>query len=289
MHSLTLDHVILVVSGLNAAIAQFSQLGFTVIPGGVHSGGLTHNALIPFADGTYLELLATTRASTFRTISFIKKMRLLDIYTANQTTIGRRLIGDLASGIGMNDYSLLSMDLNHEIASLHDRGTTITDPIPGGRMRPDGQEISWRTAVPQTIDLPFLIDDLTPRELRVPKATDDMHSNGIRGISGITILVSNLVESMAHYRALLGEEPKTQPRFPQPGTQASEFNLEARFLSLASPLPGSTSLRKFLKSRSSRPIGLFFSTTKSDRDEFLSLTYLPEKGATLSRSQVLLA
>jgi hypothetical protein len=94
---------------------------------------------------------------------------------------------------------------------------------------------------------------------------------------------------MAHYRALLGEEPRTQPRFPQPGTQASEFNLEARFLSLASPLPGSTSLRKFLKSRSSRPIGLFFSTTKSDRDEFLSLTYLPEKGATLSRSQVLLA
>ena len=288
MSTLTLDHIIIIVSDLKAATNQFSQLGFTVVPGGVHTGGLTHNALVPFADGTYLELLATTRASVLPTIGFLKRMRLLGVYTANQTAIGRRLIEDIAGGVGMNDFVLFSLDLNHEITALQERGVTITDPIPGGRIRPDGQEITWRTAVPQTLDLPFLIDDLTPRELRVPAASENMHANGIAGISGLTILVSNLVESMAHYHALLGEEPKTQPIYPQPGTQASEFSLEARFLSLAGPLPGSSSLRKFLRPRSARPIGIFFHTTKSDPDDFLSLTYLPDKGATLSHSRVLL-
>jgi len=215
-------------------------------------------------------------------------MRLLGLYTAKQTAIGRRLIEDIAGGVGMNDFALLSLDLEHEIASSHDHGITITDPIPGGRIRPDGQEIVWRTAVPQTLDLPFLIDDLTPRNLRVPAASENMHANGILGISGLTILVSNLVESIARYRALIGEEPKTQPHFPQPGTQSIEFSLDERFISLAGPLPGSSTLRKFLRPRGARPVGILFNTTKSDPDDFLSLTYFPDKGATLSRSRVLL-
>jgi hypothetical protein len=289
MSTLTLDHIILVVSDLSTATNQFSQLGFSVVPGGVHAGGLTHNALVPFADGTYLELLATTRISALRNIVLLKRLRLLGIYTANQTEIGRRIIENIAGGIGMNDYSLLSLDLEHEVTSLRERGLSITDPIPGGRIRPDGKEIAWRTAVPHTLDLPFLIDDHTPRELRVPGASEKTHSNGVLGISGLTVLVSNLVESMTHYRTLLGEEPKTQPRFPQPGTQASEFSLEARFLTLVSQLPGNSILRKFLYSRSSRPMGIFFNTSKSDSNDIFSLTYLPEKGATLSRSHVLLS
>ena len=289
MSTLTLDHIIVIVSDLKVATSQFSQLGFSVIPGGVHTGGLTHNALVPFADGTYLELLATTRTSTLRTIGFLKRMRLLGLYTAKQTAIGRRLIEDIAGGVGMNDFALLSLDLDHEIASLHGRGATITNPIHGGRIRPDGQEIVWRTAVPQTLDLPFLIDDLTSRKLRVPAATENMHANGIVGISGLIILVSNLVESIAHYRALLGKEPKTQAHFPQPGTQSSEFNLEERFFSLADPLPGSSTLRKFLRPRSTRPAGIFFNTTNNDPDGSLSLTYNPDKGATLSRSRILLS
>lgn len=289
MSTLTLDHIIIIVSDLKVATSQFNQLGFSVIPGGVHAGGLTHNALVPFADGTYLELLATTRSATLRTIGFLKRMRLLGLYTAKQTAIGRRLIEDIAGGVGMNDFALLSLDLDHEIVSINSRGATITNPIPGGRIRPDGQEIVWRTAVPQTLDLPFLIDDLTSRKLRVPAATENMHANGIVGISGLTILVSNLVESISHYRTLLGKEPKPQAHFPQPGTQSSEFNLEGRFFSLAGPLPGSSTLRKFLRPRSARPAGIFFNTTNNEPDGSLSLTYFPDKGATLSRSRVLLS
>jgi len=289
MNSLTLDHIILVVSDLQVATRQFTQLGFSVIAGGVHSGGLTHNALVPFPDGTYLELLSTTRRSTLKTLGILKRLRWLNIYTANETAISRRLIEDLASGVGMNDYALLSLDLKKELTSMIERGAIFTDPIPGGRLRPDGLEIAWQTAVPSSFDLPFLIDDLTPREIRVPVVENDYHSNGVLGIKGITILVTSLVESMTRYRSLLDEEPVTQSRHPQPGTQSSEFNLDNRFLSIIAPLPGNSALRRLLKRRSARPVGIYCRTAKNGGDDLLSLTYLPEKGATLSSSRILFA
>jgi hypothetical protein len=181
------------------------------------------------------------------------------------------------------------LDLEHQVNSIKDRGVIFTDPIPGGRIRPDGKEITWRTAVPQSIDLPFLMEDLSPREIRVPNVEENYHDNGILGIEGLTVMVSNLVESMAHYRALLGDDPVTEPRYPQPGTQASEFTLDNRFLSIVMPLPGNSFLRKLQKYRSSRPIALFFRTLENGKSDHLSLTYLPDKGATLSRSLVLLS
>jgi len=287
MNSLSIDHVILVVSDLLVASQQFSQLGFTVIPGGVHSGGLTHNALVPFPDGTYLELLSTTRSSRLKLLSFMKRLRLLGIYIGDDTAINRRLTTDLAGGIGIADFCMVSGDLEKEINLLETRGAQFTAPIPGGRQRPDGKEISWLTSVPRTLDLPFLIEDATPRELRLPVVDDDYHKNGILGIRGLAILVSNLVESLAHYRALLGEDPISQTQYPQPGSQTSQFSNNNRFITILSPLPGNSALRKPLKYRSSRPVGVFFRSIENGSNDPLCLTYLPDRGATLSRSKIL--
>ena len=59
--SLVMDHVIILVDELERASADFRALGLTVTPGGEHGEGLSHNALIYFADGTFLELLAFKR------------------------------------------------------------------------------------------------------------------------------------------------------------------------------------------------------------------------------------
>src|SRR5690349_16737047 len=61
--SFTIDHVVILVQDLDTASADYTDLGFTVVPGGEHTGGATHNALIAFADGTYLELIAFKRPS----------------------------------------------------------------------------------------------------------------------------------------------------------------------------------------------------------------------------------
>src|SRR5215210_8497029 len=53
-----LDHLVILVEELEEAVAGYEELGFWVTFGGEHADGLTHNALVPFADGTYLELVA---------------------------------------------------------------------------------------------------------------------------------------------------------------------------------------------------------------------------------------
>jgi catechol 2,3-dioxygenase-like lactoylglutathione lyase family enzyme len=53
-----LDHLVILVRDLDQAVREYEVLGFTVTPGGEHADGLTRNALIPFRDGSYLELVA---------------------------------------------------------------------------------------------------------------------------------------------------------------------------------------------------------------------------------------
>ncbi len=287
MNELRLDHVILVVSDLQVASRQFSQLGFTVLPGGVHSGGLTHNSLVPFPDGTYLELLSTTRPSRLALLRLLRRSRLLRFYSADDSAIDRRLAIDLAGGIGMADFCMASADLETELLNLESRGGAFSKPIPGGRIRPDGQEIAWRTSVPRSLDLPFLIDDQTPRELRVPAVEADFHENGILGMRGLAVLVPDLVKSMARYRRMLNDDPVSQSQFPQPQSQSSEFHFAGQFISLISPLPDNSVIRRSFKSRSARPAGIFFNTLENGTREPLCLTYLPEEGATLSRTRIL--
>ena len=55
-----IDHIIIVVKDLDQAAKDYQQLGFTVVPGGQHPVG-SHNVLISFRDGSYLEIIAFYR------------------------------------------------------------------------------------------------------------------------------------------------------------------------------------------------------------------------------------
>src|SRR5436309_5797519 len=155
---LRIDHVVILVNDLSAASADYSALGFTVTPGGEHADGLTHNALISFADGSYLELIAFKGE-------------------APETHFFYRGEGYE----GLVTYALLPDDINGVISSARQRGLELQGPIPDGRLRPDGTRIEWQTARPPTRDLPFLCADVTPRELRVPGGPATQHANGILG------------------------------------------------------------------------------------------------------------
>ncbi|TMJ30929.1 MAG: VOC family protein, partial [Alphaproteobacteria bacterium] len=52
-----IDHLVIMFPDLETAIRDYTELGFTVVRGGSHPTG-THNALIAFADGAYVELIA---------------------------------------------------------------------------------------------------------------------------------------------------------------------------------------------------------------------------------------
>jgi catechol 2,3-dioxygenase-like lactoylglutathione lyase family enzyme len=182
--ALRLDHLVILVRDLDTAVSDYQQLGFQVTPGGTHADGLTRNALVIFADGTYLELIA-----------------FVDPHDSRDNVWGWRR--HLAAGGGLIDYCLASDDLARDVAAMRERGLTVEGPTEGGRKRPDGAEIRWRSARIWQAgrELPFLIEDVTPRDLRVPHDSTQ-HPNGVTGIHELTIAVADLARAATQFAAV---------------------------------------------------------------------------------------
>ena len=155
-----LDHVVYVARDLAAAVDDHKRQGFTVTPGGEHAGGVTHNALVCFADSSYLELVAFRRPDPTH-----------------------RWWQHAASG-GFADFAVLSDDLAQDVSALSD--LIVRAPAEGGRTRPDGVSLRWRAAFLRP-PLPFLIEDLTPRGLRVPGGDAVRHANGATGVASLVV------------------------------------------------------------------------------------------------------
>ncbi|NPT53097.1 VOC family protein [Paraburkholderia elongata] len=195
---LLLDHIVIRVHDLTQTIEDFTALGFTVQQGGIHADGVTHNALIGFADGSYIELIAFLQAAPQR--------RWWDV--------GQR------HGDGFVDYALLPSSVGAVIDAAHGRGLKYDGPQAGGRVRPDGARLEWQTGRPQTSDLPFLCGDITPRDLCVAEGAVREHANGVRGVASLTVAVEDLTASVQRYRALLGVSERETRAVALPGLGA---------------------------------------------------------------------
>jgi len=188
---LKLDHVIIAVSGLDPAVEDYRALSFTVIYGGRHASGSTHNALVCFQDGTYLELLAPTG----------------DPAQPGATDFSPLL----AQGEGLVGYALLAQNLLAEAEDLRSRGVSVGAVSEGRRLRTDGIELSWRTASIDSGMSPFLIEDITPRNLRVP---DDLatisHANDVSGIAKLEGADFDAAHGNQHLTGLILAAPTLQ-------------------------------------------------------------------------------
>src|SRR5215212_7159020 len=179
-----LDHLVILVSDLELASADYERLGFAVTPGGEHADGLTRNALVPFEDGTYFEL-----------VSF------LDPEDPTDNVWGWR---GFYLQEGLIDYCAASDDLDSDVRRLESLGFVVDGPDDGGRRLPDGAQIRWRSArIRQEARLlPFLIEDLTPRERRVPGGPAAEHQNGATGVSRLEISSPNAEGARSSLAAL---------------------------------------------------------------------------------------
>jgi hypothetical protein len=227
-----LDHLVVLVRDLDKAMRDYEILGFTVTPGGEHADGLTSNALIPFKDGSYLELVA-----------------FLDPDDPRDNVWGWRHF--FSSGGGLIDYCAASDDLGADVRRLEDLGFDVEGPTDGGRRLPDGTEIRWRTARihQDSRILPLLIEDLTPRSLRVPDGPPAEHPNGAAGISRLEVAVSRAEEAVRFFTTVTGSGSGASLRLGNcelsmvaPGDEACH-RLDAAGpleVGLASAAPGST-------------------------------------------------
>ena len=108
-----IDHVIILVDDLDNGIEQYRKLGFTVTPGGKHPR-YTHNALVTFADGSYLELIAFHEHPT-----------------STKPGEGHRWFKHVGKGGGIIDYALAAPDLDTLVADSDARGYTHGAATPG--------------------------------------------------------------------------------------------------------------------------------------------------------------
>jgi hypothetical protein len=145
-----IDHVLIAVADMTHAMETYRNLGFEVRPGGEHPRFGTYNALVPLTDGSYLELIG---------------VRNHDLATQFPHT--RLIVEALARENRLANFALETRSLQEEAQAIRKRGVKIEDPAAGERLRPDGQQVAWRSAHPENLRLPFLIEDITPREVRI--------------------------------------------------------------------------------------------------------------------------
>ena len=179
---LGVDHLVVVVPDLEAAIRSYEQLGFTVVPGGRHPVG-THNALIAFSDWSYIELIAFYEPSP-----------------------EHRWWGRLQRGGGLVDFCMQTDDLRGDTAAFRQAGVDIEDPKPLTRVRLDGYTLRWVLSIPRDPHrgvAPFLILDETPRQERIPRQRT--HPNQVTGIGTVTVVVHEVEAVRRWYTRVLGD------------------------------------------------------------------------------------
>jgi catechol 2,3-dioxygenase-like lactoylglutathione lyase family enzyme len=189
-----IDHVMLCVSDLNAAIAQFRKLGFNMHEGGAHPGRGTHNA-VAFNQDDYIELLAIRDAAEYRAAA------------ARPGGASGGLPDFIAAGGGLRYVVIQSDDLAADVAAMRGRGVDVGDPIEGRRVTPAGIEVRWRSAAlgaKNALPIVFL-QPLTPIEQRrrqVPGA--GQHPNGVTMLDRAYIVTDQLEAAAALYAKVLG-------------------------------------------------------------------------------------
>ena len=186
-----IDHVVIKVTDLDRAMADYEALGFSVVRGGEHPMWGSRNALVCFADGSYLELIA-----------YGAGMPKEGLARHEARMLSRAQVSD-----GLVDYAVLPEHMERDLNVLREHGLDYQGPLLGGRMRPDGQEVRWEMGLSDGRDLPFLCGDVTPRHLRVPEGEIREHENEALGIVELGVAVKDLEFGADRFAILLEAEP----------------------------------------------------------------------------------
>ncbi|RGP77276.1 hypothetical protein FLONG3_4791 [Fusarium longipes] len=186
-----LDHIVILVSYQTLQeLPKRLENELIVIDGGTHADGRTVNKLVIFSDGVYIELIA------FQDGLDPDQRKAHRWGEAKEDTIV-----DWAYTLPHEkDFGVIQervIESNPEVV--------YHDPVPGGRLRPDGVELKWSVASAYTVSgqalqpgkAPFWCLDRTQRHLRVPYENDDgsepsytKHPSGVIGVSLVAVLVS---------------------------------------------------------------------------------------------------
>ena len=213
MTKICFDHCVIFVPDLDIAIQQFSELGFIVNRGGEHK--YTCNALIVFRDLTYIEIIALKKFWFRPIIRFAAKIGLLNYYANKKTDTSWRLIRWITKSYGASDWYLRTKNIQHALNSLARNKFPTLKKLAYQRKRPDGQIVQWELGCSKDYDLPFLIEDKTPINLRIAPDNNTKHTNGAWGIKKIILSSKNTDKIAYGLSAVLNENQNQSRKLPK--------------------------------------------------------------------------
>lgn len=194
---LSFDHALVTVPSLADACMDFAAAGFTVTAGGRHEGTPTENALVILEDGTYVELIALRDPALRDELRARRSWRDVD-------ALGRRFLPAFLGPFGVADCVFRTQGLERYVNTAKLRGVPVDGPFSMGRERPDGVRLAWKLALPMSREIPFLIEDVTPIERRIPSAPERrVHANGARSVALIEIAVGDVGNALELWRQWL--------------------------------------------------------------------------------------
>jgi len=183
--TLTIDHVTIAGPALAPLEQAFAGVGLVTDYGGPHSNGVTHMALLGFADGSYIELISSLEPGLKETIFW-----------------GEQIAGNG----GPCAWAIQSDDVAAEAVRLEALGVTVKGPEYMHRRRPDGLLVEWDLAFlgdeGAGATLPFMIKDITPREWRVQPSASV--AGRLSGVAQVILGVAYLADSIDLFRRVYG-------------------------------------------------------------------------------------
>jgi len=238
---LKFDHALICTSDLAPVQQGFVDVNLAPDYGGRHGHAATQMAQLGFQDGTYIGIEAPAIAS------------------AETNTPQSALMKADAGPCG---WSVTSTDMKADLERLARLNVQVGLPEGRSRTRPDGTTAEWQSASvgagPPGSNLPFLIQDKTPRRNRAPRPSPSTAGTGLTGVAIVVLGVKNLDDSIALFRRVYDwPAPKIEDH-PDFGAKLAYF--AGTPVILASPSGTDSWLARRLERLGQSPIAFLLAT-----------------------------
>jgi hypothetical protein len=229
------DHAIVAGQDLDALAAKFADVGLEPEYGGEHAHDVTHNSLLGFDDGSYVELISTSEAGA-------EPSRRRDF---------------IAGDAGPCGWALETNDVHTVAERMRNRGIKVELSEPHQRETPDGRVAKWQLAYlgggEPGSGLPFVIEDRSRREYRI-SPSPSVAGTEVTGVAATIVCVADLDAGVERYRkafCLSAPERQTASAF---GADLAGFGESA--VVLATPVEGGDWLDKRLDAFGTLPCAI---------------------------------